>query len=31
VLQLRDARGTVQDERRIEVRGATVKPARAGG
>ncbi len=31
VLQLRDARGAVQDERRIEVRGATVKPARAGG
>ena len=31
VLQLRDARGAVQDERRIEVRGATVKPDRAGG
>lgn len=31
VLQLRDARGAVQDERHIEVRGAMVKPARAGG
>ena len=29
VLQLRDARGAVQDERRIEVRGASVKPVRA--
>jgi penicillin-binding protein 1C len=26
VVQLRDAQGNVQDERRIEVRGAAVKP-----